>query len=172
MTGPGRSAVASALDGLSRELGAVEVEAELCLVGGAVITLAFSANPETRRARALFQPMEIVRSAVTRVADLKGLAPDWTHQAVRDFVGDSGMGGGFFDAPNLRVFGASPEYVLALKLASAEYEDGSTLKADIRYLARLLDLGSPEQVLEVVHRYFNDRQLPAGITQKLEQLLA
>jgi hypothetical protein len=172
VTGPEHSAIASAFDGLSRELEAVGVEAELCLVGGAVMTLAFSANPETRRARALFQPMELVRSAVARVADLKGLAPDWTHQAVRDYVGDSGVGGGFFDGPNVRVFGASPEYVLALKLASAEYEDRSTLNADIRYLARLLDLGSPEQVLEVVYRYFNDRQLPAGIPQKLAQLLA
>jgi hypothetical protein len=61
---------------------------------------------------------------------------------------------------------------LTLKLASAEYQDGSILNADIRYLARLLYFGSPEQFLEVVHRYFNDRQLPTGITQKVVQLLS
>lgn len=49
MTGPGRSAVAAAFDGLSRELGAVEVEAELCLVVGffeALNLRVFGESPE------------------------------------------------------------------------------------------------------------------------------
>lgn len=156
---------------LNYELQAVAVEAELCLVGGAVMIVAFNAKPDTRRVRALFMPVALVLEASARVASTLDLPPEWLNEGVRKHL-EAGLEGGSFVADsNLKVYSARPDYVLALKCASLPFEIGPGVHRDIRYLLRFLDILNLAEARTVIGRYFNERQLPADIDATLSEIL-
>jgi len=156
---------------LNYELQAVAVEAELCLVGGAVMIVAFNAKPDTRRVRALFKPIALVLEASARVAETLDLPPEWLNDGVRRHL-EAGMASGSFVADsNLKVYAARPDYVLALKCASIPFETGPGAHRDIRYLLRFLDILTVDEARSVIGRYFNERQLPADIDATLSDIL-
>lgn len=156
---------------LNHELQAVSVEAELCLVGGAVMIVPFNATPDTRRVRALFMPVALVLEASAKVARTLDLRPEWLNDGVRRHL-ETGMAGESFVADsNLKVYSARPDYVLALKCASLPFETGPSVHRDIRYLLRFLDILNVAEARTVIGRYFNERQLPADIDATLSEIL-
>ena len=56
-----REQILAALRGLSDELGKRDVTGEICLFGGTVMILAFTARPATKDVDAIFQPTEVIR---------------------------------------------------------------------------------------------------------------
>jgi uncharacterized nucleotidyltransferase DUF6036 len=85
--GLGRDDIRALLDDLSAELAARGARAELFLVGGAALAVAYDATRATRDLDAVFIPTEVVRQAATAVAEHKGLAEDWPNDAVKGFEG-------------------------------------------------------------------------------------
>jgi hypothetical protein len=158
-------------DLLAAELASEEVEGELYLVGGAVMCLALNARPATRDVDALFRPTAAIRSAAARVATRADVPEDWLNDAVKGFLSPRGNFDPYLDLPNLRVFTARPEYLLAMKCASmrlgAEFHDLD----DVRYLLRHLNITSVRGALEVVLRYFDQDQLPTKSRLALEEIL-
>lgn len=158
-------------DLLAAELASEEVEGELYLVGGAVMCLALNARPATRDVDALFRPTAAIRSAAARVATRADVPEDWLNDAVKGFLSPRGNFDPYLDLPNLRVFTARPEYLLAMKCASmrlgAEFHDLD----DVRYLLRHLNITSVRDALEVVLRYFDQDQLPTKSRLALEEIL-
>src|SRR5579871_982511 len=75
--GLGRDDIRALLDDLSRELSARGARAELFLVGGAALAVAYDATRATRDLDAVFAPSEVVRKAAAAVAEREGLAEDW-----------------------------------------------------------------------------------------------
>jgi methylmalonyl-CoA mutase cobalamin-binding subunit len=82
-TGLGREDIRELLDDLSRELAARGARAELFLVGGAALAVAYDATRSTRDLDAVFVPSDVVRQAAAAVADREGLAEDWLNDAVK-----------------------------------------------------------------------------------------
>jgi methylmalonyl-CoA mutase cobalamin-binding subunit len=70
--GLGREEIRALLDDLSAELAARGARAELFLVGGAALAVAYDAARATRDLDAVFMPTEVVRQAAAAVAEREG----------------------------------------------------------------------------------------------------
>ncbi len=70
-----REAILRALGSLSEELGQQGVTGEVCLFGGTVMVLAFTARLSTKDVDALFQPTPLIRDLARRIGEEQGLTP-------------------------------------------------------------------------------------------------
>jgi hypothetical protein len=160
------------LELLGEELETAGVEGELYLVGGAVMCLAFDARPATRDVDALYRPTREIREAAARVADRAGVPRGWLNDAVKGFLDERGDFDRFLELPNLRVFIARPEYLLAMKCASLRLAEEFRDVDDVRYLLRYLNITSVDQALEIVARYVDEDRLMPKTHLALEELLS
>jgi hypothetical protein len=160
------------LELLGEELGTAGVEGEVYLVGGAVMCLAFDARPATRDVDALFRPAREIREAAARVADRVGIPRGWLNDAVKGFLDERGDFDAFLEVPNLRVFIARPEYLLAMKCASMRLAEEFRDVDDVRYLLRYLNVGTVDQALEIVTRYFDEDRLMPKTALAIEELIS
>jgi len=155
-----REEIIDALTALAAELDRRGVSAEMYVVGGAAIALAFDERRSTRDIDAVFEPKNVVYEAAAIVAKDRSLPPGWLNDAVKGFLaGDDPAAVPVFDLPGLRCLAASPETLLALKVLAhriGEDED------DLRLLAHELGLESADEVLTVAERTFGDRLDPAA----------
>jgi hypothetical protein len=156
---------------LNEELRRTGTEGELFLVGGAVMCLAYAARASTQDVDGLFRPARQVREAAVRVAVQAGLQPDWLNDGVKGFLSERGTFSPFLELDHLRVMVAQPEYLLAMKCLSlrigAEFHD----EDDIRYLLRHLDIGTSEQALAVITRFYPLERFPQKTLYALGELL-
>lgn len=160
------------LELLSEELSSDGVEAEVYLVGGAVMCLALAARAATRDVGAFFKPAKAVREAAARVAGRAGVSDRWLNDAVKGFLSADGAFDPFLELPNLKVFVAQPEYLLAMKCVAmrlgAEFHDLD----DVRYLLRYLNIEDAEEALDIVACYYNEERLLPKTRLALEELLS
>jgi hypothetical protein len=156
---------------LNEELRAAGSEAELFLVGGAVMCLVYAVRPSTADVDAWFRPAAKVREAAARVALRARIAPDWLNDAVKGFMSAQGDFAPFLELDHLRIMVAQPQYLLAMKALAmrigAEFHD----EEDIRYLLRHLDIRSYEQALLILTQYYPLKRFPAKSLYALEELL-
>jgi hypothetical protein len=150
-----RKEIIDALTSLAAELDRRGVVAEMYVVGGAAIALAFDEQRATRDIEAVFEPKNVVYDAAAVVAGQLGLPGGWLNDAVKGFLeSEDPAAAPILDLPGLRVLVASPETLLALKvLAHRVGED----EGDVRLLASQLGLQSADQVLALTERTYGDR---------------
>jgi hypothetical protein len=155
-----RAEIIDALTALAAELERRGVSAEMYVVGGAAIALAFDERRATRDIDAVFEPKAIVYEAAESVAEELDLPAGWLNDAVKGFLAaEDPAAAPVLDLPGLRCLAASPEALLALKVLAhriGEDED------DLQLLARELGLERADQVLAVAERTFGDRLDPAA----------
>ena len=158
-------------DLLNEELRAAKIEAELFLVGGAVMCLAYAARSSTEDVDAVFRPAAEVRKAAARVGARAGLSPDWLNDGVKGFMSAQGDFAPFLELDHLRVMLAQPAYLLAMKCLSmrigAEFHD----EDDVRYLLRHLDVRSYDQALSIIKKYYLLERFPQKTLYALAELL-
>lgn len=150
-----RAEIIAALTDLAGELQRRGATAEMYIVGGAAIALAFDERRATRDIDAVFEPKTIVYEAAAAVAAERDLPAGWLNDAVKGFLaGDDPAAAPVLDLPGLRCLTASPSTLLALKvLAHRVGED----EDDVRLLAAELGLKSADEVLTVAEETFGDR---------------
>lgn len=155
-----RAEIVAALTALAEELNRRGVSAEMYVVGGAAIALAFDERRSTRDIDAVFEPKQVVYEAAAVVGEQLELPVGWLNDAVKGFLaGDDPTAAPILDLPGLRCLAASPETLLALKvLAHRVGED----EDDLRLLAAELGLQHAEQVLALAERVYGDRLDPAA----------
>lgn len=155
-----REEIVSALTDLAAELQRRGTTAEMYVVGGAAIALAFDERRATRDIDAVFEPKDVVYEAAATVGAERGLPSGWLNDAVKGFLaGEDPEATPVLDLPGLRCLTASPRILLALKvLAHRIGEDES----DVRLLASELGLDSADQVLVIAEETFGDRLDPAA----------
>ncbi len=158
-------------DLLDCELGNVEAEGELYLVGGAVMCLALDARDATRDVDALFKPTKIIRQAAARVAAEANVPEDWLNDAVKGYLSPRGDFDPFLELPHLRVFVARPPYLLAMKCAAMRLGEEFHDIDDVRYLLRYLNISSVCEAMDVVIQYFDESQLLPKTKLALEEIL-
>ena len=156
---------------LDAELGAVDAEGELYLVGGAVMCLVLGARAATRDVDGLFRPTRVIREAAARVATRAGVPANWLNDAVKGFLSPRGDFVPFLELAHLRVFTADPRYLLAMKCAAMRLGEEFQDIDDVRFLLRYLNIDSVAEALQVVTRYFDEASLPAKTRLALEELL-
>lgn len=158
-------------DLLNEELRLSLIDAELFLVGGAVMCLAYAARPSTQDVDAVFRPASEVRKAAARVGVRAGLSPDWLNDSVKGFMSAQGDFAPFLELDHLRVMVAQPAYLLAMKCLSmrigAEFHD----EDDVRYLLRHLDVRSYDRALSIIKQYYPLERFPQKTLYALAELL-
>lgn len=155
-----RDEIIAALTELAAELHRRGTSADMYVVGGAAIALAFDERRATRDIDAVFEPKTVVYEAAASVAEGLGLPSGWLNDAVKGFLaGDDPEATPILDLPGLRCLAASPRTLLALKvLAHRVGED----EDDLRLLAAELGLARADEILAVAEETFGDRLDPAA----------
>ncbi|HTL92801.1 MAG TPA: hypothetical protein VL176_10665, partial [Steroidobacteraceae bacterium] len=99
------------LELLNEDLRQTDTQAEVFLVGGAVMCLAYDARPSTQDVDALFRPVSSVREAAARVAVRANLDPHWLNDAVKGYLSEHADFAPFLELDHLRVMVAQAEYL-------------------------------------------------------------
>ena len=146
------------------------VVADLFIVGGAAMALAYDAKRVTRDVDATFVPHGVVLEEARKVAEAMGLPPWWLNEQASSYVSAQHDAGKreVFDHPGIRVMAASPEHVFAMKAFAARSRD----EDDLRILAEIIGVTTPEQALELCERFFPGEALPPRSYAMLEDLFA
>jgi len=151
---------------LSDRLAQTGTHAQLFVVGGAAMALAYEPGRLTRDVDALFIPAPEVRQAAEAIGAEHGLEPDWLQPvlgAAKGFLpGQDEHPATVFESESLLVQVASPEYLLAMKLHASrderDLDDAATLFVRLGYttaekgIALLTDT-YPVGLLLPRHRY-------------------
>jgi len=171
-----REQIIAAFQKISDELGQHGVKGELCLFGGSVMVLAFTARVSTKDVDAIFQPTREIREIASKVGTEFGFPEHWLNDAAKGFVSlrHEVVDGNLPQFPNLRLTMPTPEYLLAMKcLASrigAVETDADDVK-DIIFLIKHLKLKNAADVMELASSYYPDR-IPVKAQYLVEGLFA
>lgn len=173
MTGAGplldRTAIEEAFRRLGDRLARRGVIADIYVIGGAAMALAYDARRATRDIDAVFKPHGIVLQEARGVADELGLPGWWLNEQASAYVAPGGDPSAphVFDHPGLRVAAASPEHLLAMKVLAGRRRDSD----DIQFLIQRLSLTSLDQVLAICAEVFPDEPVPDRARLILEDAL-
>ena len=168
MTGPdevlfGRAEIERAFTALGERLVRRGVVADVFVVGGAAMALAYDADRVTRDVDAVFMPHGIVVEEARKVAEDLGLPYWWLNEQASVYISgkEDASKRRVFDHPGLRVMAASPAHVFAMKARAARTRDID----DLRLLADIIGLNSAEEALRIcgsstrMNPYLPDRLL-------------
>ena len=155
---------------LSDTLGRRNVVAEVVLFGGAAMVLAHRARVSTKDVDAVFVPKTEVYAAAAEVTREHGAPEGWLNDAVKGFLSDRAESRPLRDLPNLKVFVAAPEYLLAMKCMSMRLGKDETDIRDIRFLMQQLGLQRADAVLDIVEKYYPRNRIQAKTRFAIEEL--
>ena len=159
------------LRSLNDELKTAGIKGQINLAGGAVMCLAFGARESTRDVDAVFHPSAAVLDAASKVAAKEGVRDTWLNDGVKAYVSDRGTFVSFLELGNLKVFCASPEYMLAMKCLALRFGAGYWDEEDVRYLLRNLGITRYEDAKEILERYYSLDEFPETALPVLQELL-
>jgi hypothetical protein len=171
----GREQILAALRALSDELGKQNITGEICLFGGTVMVLAFTARLSTKDVDAVFQPAQTIRALAILIAAEQDLPATWLNDGVKGFVSarHQTTAGNLPQFPNLRLTMPVPEYLLAMKCMAARIggtTDEPSDVADITFLIHHLKLKSANEVLDLVGQYYPASRIPVKTQYLVEGL--
>lgn len=158
------------LTALNEELREANVIGEVGLCGGAVMCLVFQARQSTKDVDAIFAPTTELRAAAGRVAERLQAPVDWLNDAAKAFFPAEPPREDVLQLSHLRVWSPGAEYMLAMKCVSARFDTHD--RDDVAFLIRHLGLRQPEQVFEIISRYYPQHRVPPKTQFLVEELLA
>ncbi|MPZ53645.1 MAG: hypothetical protein GEU79_13095 [Acidimicrobiia bacterium] len=130
---------------LGERLQAQGVAASIYVAGGAAIALEFDQRRVTEDIDAVFHPITTVREQATALAEEHGLSHRWLNDSIRAILPRGDDGAVVLDNPGLAVSLASPEHLVAMKMAAFRPRD----IPDLELLFRELGISSPEAAAEI-----------------------
>ena len=155
-----RESIVALLTELGARLHARGLTANVYLVGGAAILLAYGRETMTRDIDAIFEPKSVVYDeARAMAAENDALGNDWLNDAVKGFVRgpDPGAPRVVLVADGISVQVASPKRLLAMKVGAARVGRDTD---DILLLAREVGAESIEEVLDIAYAEYGESLLP------------
>jgi hypothetical protein len=171
MTLLSRSEIRRLFDLLNEELKESKTEAEVFVVGGAVMCLAYSAGAATQDMGAVFHPAARVREAAARVAVRAHLSSNWLNDGVKGFMSAQADFDPFLQLDHLRVMVAQPGYLLAMKCLSMRLGEEFHDLEDVRYLLRHLDIQKYADALAIISKYYPLERFPQKTLYALAELI-
>lgn len=138
------------------------------VVGGTAMALCFDTSRRTKDVDAIFEPKRRIYELAEEMAEERGLPSGWLNDAAKSFFPPGGAGEQVvLDHAGLVVRAPSAEYLLAMKVFAARPED----LEDVRFLVGYLNLGSLDEALSVVEKYYPRARIPAKAQFFLEEIL-
>lgn len=145
-----REDIITALTALGDRLSAQGVHAQIYIVGGAAIALAYSDRRVTKDIDAVFEPKAVVYEAAGRVGQEQGLPDGWLNDAAKGFLlGPDGQARPIRGIPGIEVSVGSPEYLLAMKLLAMRIGEDDE---DIAMLLDMCGITSAQAALDLLER--------------------
>jgi hypothetical protein len=164
----GRAELERAFMALGERLVRRGVIADVFVVGGAAMALAYDATRATRDVDSLFVPHGIVLEEARHVAEDLGLPPWWLNKQASVYV--SGKNDPdkrrVFDHPGLRVTAASPRHIFAMKALAARTRDID----DLRVLAEIIGVESAGAAAQICAEFYPDEIVPPRSAAILPEL--
>ena len=163
-----RAEIERAFTALGERLARRSVVADVFVVGGAAMALAYDAARVTRDVDAVFKPHGIVLEEARKVADDLGL-PYWrlNGQASVYISGkEDASKRRVFDHPGLRVMAASPAHVFAMEASAARTRDID----DLRLLAGIIGVESAGTALRICGDFYPDEPVSSRSAAVLQEL--
>ena len=151
---------------LDVELERIDASAEVYVAGGARMAFGLSDGRVTSDIDAAFRKTEgPVGQALAAVAERNGLAPDWINSAMVGSAPTSADAGEttLYEGRRLRIVGASPKRLLAMKVMALRDKDHN----DIRALMKITGVWSVEQIETLVKEEYAYDQPGAGALAQL-----
>ena len=159
MSGPlDRRRIVELFDELSDELRFTRTRAQIYIIGGAAMSLAFSRDRTTRDVDARIDSGHSrLTEAVQKIGRKYGLGDTWLNDQATSAIprGTDARARTLYDSPHLTVTGASAEHLLAMKLLAARNVD----RQDIATLVHHLRLERPEEARRIYEDLFPDERL-------------
>lgn len=164
----GRAELERAFTALGERLARRGVVADVFVVGGAAMALAYDAARVTRDVDAMFVPHGIVIEEARRVADDLGLPYWWLNEQASVYIsGKDDLGKRrVFDHPGLRVMAASPNHIFAMKALAARTRDID----DLRLLAEIVGVESADAALRICADFYPDEPVSPRSAAVLREL--
>lgn len=147
------------------------IRGELYLVGGAVLCLVFDARKSTMDIDGLFLPSTQIRELSKKIAEEEDLPLGWLNDGVKGFMSEAGDYSVFLDLSHLKIFTASPAYLLAMKCLSMRIGEEFADMEDVRYLLRYLNIETVDQAIESIVKYYPKDSFPPKTIYVLEEFL-
>ncbi len=165
----GREDLLAAFQAMDEELRLRGVRAELFVVGGAAMAIAYDARRSTTDVDAVFAPSGVVREVAKNVGDELGFEPDWLNDGVKAFLpGEDPDRIGVFEGKSLSVAAASPQFLLAMKLLASRVERDLD---DIKFLYNLCGFTTVVEGLDLLEQYYPQRLILPRVEFLLRELL-
>jgi hypothetical protein len=144
------------------------VVADIFIVGGAAMALAYDATRVTRDVDSLFVPHGVVLEEASNVARDLGLPPWWLNEQASVYISGKDDPGKrrVFDHPGLRVTAASPRHIFAMKALASRTRDID----DLRLLADIIGVDSAEAAVRICADFFPDEELSPRAAAILQEL--
>ncbi len=164
-----RAAIEHAFRRLGERLSRRGMTADVYVIGGAALAMAYDARRATRDIDAVFQPHGAVLEEAWAVADELGLPRWWLNDQASAYVARGGDSHAprVFEHPGLRVSAASAEHLLAMKVLAARRRDVD----DIRFLVDRLGLTTVDEILALCADVFPEEPVPDRARLVLEDAL-
>ncbi len=153
-----RGQVTALLQELGAELDRQGVKAQLFIVGGAAMALAFNSRRMTRDVDGVFEPKAVVYEAARQVAARYSGLPDvWLNDAVKGLLpGPDPDARVILEAPGIAVSVPSARYLLALKVQAARTDRDDD---DIRFLANECGVSTADAVIDIAEAVIGANRL-------------
>jgi hypothetical protein len=167
------------LGGMARDAGKI---VEISVYGGSALVLSMDFRVGTRDVDAVFESdRAFVRTAAVAIADEFGWEPNWINDGVKGFLSakdDDADAKTLFHSypsetgPGLRVLIATPSYLFAMKCLAMRVggSESSADIEDIRALGASIGIGSIDEALTVVSRYYPAAKLPPKTRFGIEEI--
>jgi hypothetical protein len=166
----GRAELEQAFTALGERLARRGVVADVFIVGGAAMALAYDADRVTRDVDAVFVPHGIVHEEAGRVAADLGLPRWWLNEQASAYISgkdDSGKRR-VFDHRGLRVMAASPGHIFAMKARAARTRDID----DLRTLAGIIGVSTAHEALQICADFYPDEPVSPRTDAVLRELFS
>lgn len=163
-----RNLMLKSLDLLNDKLRSGGEDGEILVFGGAAMCLSYGGRQYTRDIDAIFEPKMSMYESAREVAKELNLPEDWLNDGVKGWLYKNPERTLLYELSNLKVFIASPEYILAMKCHAARV-DTEDLE-DAKVLVRVLGLKTPDEVFEIVESFIPKKYLSIRTTVFVEDI--
>ena len=168
MSGPlDRERIVKLFDELSAELRFSRTRAQIYIVGGAAMSLAFDRVRTTRDVDARIDTGHSrLVEAVRKVGRRHGLGDTWLNDQATTAIprAADGRAETVYQSQHLTVTGASAKHLLAMKLLAARGKD----REDIAVLCKHLGLKGPQEAIRIYKDLFPDEKLKSRASEFLD----
>ena len=121
--------------------------------------LCLNAREQTKDIDEIFSPKNKIYEFIEEIAEEESVRTDWLNDGIKGFLSANDNVYLLENMSNLKIYAANPEYLLAMKVLSARTEEDQHDMYDIKFLIDKLKLKNPDEVIDIVLKYFSENML-------------